>query len=52
MYYASTVYLRRLTFTAFVFGKTDQFDAFFNPKTASETKAITNEIQMFKANIN
>ena len=31
---------------------TNQFDAFVNPKNASETKATTNKYQMFKTNIN
>ena len=53
MYYASAVYRRRLAFTANLLVRlANHFDAFFNPKNASETKGNTNKYLMFKANIN
>ena len=53
MYYASAVYLRRLTFTQSFLGRlTNEFDGVFNPKNVSGTKATTNKKQMFKAIVN
>ena len=51
MYYASPVLEEGLhSRQPFLVRLTNQFDDFFNPKNASETKATTNN-KMFKANI-